>query len=186
MSSFRLSARYAKSLLDLAIEQNQLNEVFNDVRYFNEVLKSVRELSLLLRNPIIHADKKLKIVEQLFGTRFNKITNEFFKLVISKHREEFLPEFATEFIAQYNRKKNITVVTVTAAIPVDEELLNKVRTLLKTDSSLTNIEFQTKVDEKLVGGFVLQYGDKLYDASISRALEVLDNNFLDNSYIKKY
>lgn len=186
MSSYRLSARYAKSLLDLAIEKNQLTEVFNDVSYFNEVLKNVRELLLLLRNPVIHTDKKQKIVDQIFGSRFNTITKEFFKLVISKRREEFLPEFATEFIAQYNKHKNITVVKVTTAVPVDNYSLTHIRELLKTDSSLTNIEFQTKVDENIIGGYVLQYGDKLYDASIARALEVLDNNFLDNSYIKKY
>lgn len=77
MSSYRLSARYAKSLLDLAIEKNQLTEVFNDVSYFNEVLKNVRELLLLLRNPVIHTDKKQKIVDQIFGARFNTITKEF-------------------------------------------------------------------------------------------------------------
>ena len=186
MSSYKLSARYAKSLLDLAIEKNQLSEVFADVKYFNEVLHGVRELTLLLKSPIISADKKHKVIEQIFFPRFNNITKEFFKLVVNKHREEFLPEFATEFIAQYNKKKNITVVTVTAAVPVDETLLNKVRELLKTDSALSNIEFKTKVDEKLIGGFMLQYDDKMFDTTIARALEVIDDNFLDNSYIKKY
>ncbi len=186
MSSYRLSARYAKSLLDLAIEKNQLTEVFNDVSYFNEVLKNVRELLLLLRNPVIHTDKKQKIVDQIFGSQFNTITKEFFKLVISKRREEFLPEFAAEFIAQYNRKKGITVVTVTTPIPVDNYILTNILELLKTDSSVSNVEFKTKVDEKLIGGFVLQYGDKMFDTSIARALEVIDDNFLDNSYIKKY
>ncbi len=186
MSSYRLSARYAKSLLDLAIEQNQLTEVFNDVSYFNEVLKNVRELLLLLRNPVIHTDKKQKIVDQIFGGRFNAITKEFFKLVLSKRREEFLPEFATEFINQYNLKKGITVVTITTPVPVDNYILTNILELLKTDATVSNVEFKTKVDEKLIGGFVLQYGDKMFDTSIARALEVIDDNFLDNSYIKKY
>ena len=186
MSSYRLSARYAKSLLDLAIEKNQLSEVFNDVHYFNDVLKSVRELNLLLKNPVINADKKQKVIEQVFYPKFNNITKEFLKLVVAKHREEFLPEFATEFISQYNQHKNITVVKVTSAVQLDEAQLSQIKNLLKSDSSISNVEFQTKVDENIIGGYVLQYGDKLYDASIARALEMLDNNFLDNSYIKKY
>lgn len=186
MSAFRLSARYAKSLLDLAIEKNQLNEIASDIRYFNEVLKNSHELVLLFRNPIIHADKKQKIVDLLFGGRFNKITTAFFNLVISKHREEYLPEFTAEFISQYNRFNKITVVTVTAAVQVDEPILNKIRTLLKEHASITNIEFKTRVDDSLVGGYMLQYDDKMFDSTILRSLEILDNNFLDNSYIKKY
>ncbi len=83
-------------------------------------------------------------------------------------------------------KKGITVVTITTPVPVDNYILTNILELLKTDATLSNVEFKTKVDEKLIGGFVLQYGDKMFDTSIARALEVIDDNFLDNSYIKKY
>src|SRR5437868_7625953 len=107
MSAYKLSARYAKSLIDLSIEQNQLEEVKNDILSFLTVCKSSKDFTAMLRNPIIHLDKKQKIVDTVFGSTFSSLTGSFFALIISKTREAFLPEIAQAFIDQYNAFKGI-------------------------------------------------------------------------------
>ena len=185
MSAYTLSSRYAKALLDLAVEKNQLEQVNADIRFFNGVAK-VRDFALMLRNPIIHSDKKQNIVEQIFKDKFNPITFTFINLVISKRREAYLMQIAQEFITQYNQVKNITSVTLTTAVEPDEALIENVKTLIKSKAGIENVELHTKLDESIIGGFILHYEDKMYDASVHRQLEILDDNFLDNIYVKKY
>lgn len=185
MSAFRLAYRYAKSLKELAIQKNQLDEVNKDIRRIHQALKSNRDLVQMLRNPIIHADKKQKVIDKIFG-ELHPITKGFLHLAVSKHREEHLPEFTQSFIEQYNKVKNITPVKVTTAVPMDNAMLEQISALLKKDTEVGTAELQNVVDEKIIGGFVLQYSDKMFDSSVSRALNIIDDDFADNEYIKKF
>lgn len=76
MSVNRIATRYAKSLLDLAVEQNVLEAVKSDIETFVKMVEN-RDLYLLLKSPIINATKKESVFEVLFGARFNKLTNAF-------------------------------------------------------------------------------------------------------------
>ncbi len=62
MNNPRLAGRYSKSLIDLAIEQNQLDVIYNDIKFLKAVFKSNPDFVALLDSPIIKADKKRKIV----------------------------------------------------------------------------------------------------------------------------
>jgi F-type H+-transporting ATPase subunit delta len=185
MSEFRLAVRYAKSLIDLAREKNQLEEINNDMRLFSQVLKSSRDFLLMLRNPIINPDKKNKVIESVFQGKFSPITSEFFKLVVKKGREAYLPEVAETFISLYNKLKKILIVHLTTAVPINDELVKRFRRLVEEKTGFTNIELVTKINPDIIGGYILQYEDKLYDASVHRNLEVLDDNFLSNIYVKQ-
>lgn len=65
MSVSQVASRYAKSLLDLAVEQGKTEIVKADMANFHEALKS-RELVLLLKSPIIYPDKKLACLKAIF------------------------------------------------------------------------------------------------------------------------
>lgn len=185
MSAFRLAYRYAKSLKDLAIQKNQLEEVNKDIRRIHAALKSNRDLILMLRNPIIQADRKQKVIDKIFSN-LNPITEAFIRLTVNKRREEHLPEFTQSFIEQYNKVKNITPVKVTTAVPMDNAMLTQISELLKKDTEVGTVEMHNTVDENIIGGFVLHYGDKLFDSSVSRALNIIDDDFADNEYVKKF
>lgn len=185
MSAYRLSNRYAKSLLELAIEKNQLEEVNRDVRFAHDLIQSNHQLQLLLKSPIIHPDQKNKIADKLFGGSFSEITKLFFQLIISKRREEYLQEVLKEFINQYNEYKNITPVYLTTAIPVSDEVRDSIVSFALNEDSMKNIEMHTTVDDSIIGGFVLKYKDKMFDASVHRQLEKMDDAFLTNPYVSK-
>ena len=55
-----------------------------------------------------------------------------------------------------------------------------------SDATSSKVEIETTVNEDLIGGFVLELGDKLYDASVAYKLEQLKKQFADNSYIKGF
>ena len=106
-------------------------------------------------------------------------------LMVRKHRESVLPEVVTAFISQYKKHKNIYTVKLTSAEPMSEELKNAIVKQISTTTDMHNIELEASVDPSLIGGFVLQAGDKLVDASILYDLKNIARQFENNDFIYK-
>lgn len=185
MPNPRLAARYAKSLLDLAIEQGRLEAVYQDMLYLQQLTEASREFLNLLRSPIVKADKKIKIVESVTSGNISELTAAFDRLLINKGREGDLPEVITAFIQQYKEYKNINVVKLTTAVPVSEEVKKAIVAQIKASSDIQNIELETIVDKDIIGGFVIQAGDKLVDASVAYDLKEISRQFENNDFIYK-
>ena len=96
-----------------------------------------------------------------------------------------MANIATSFISQYNTHNHITPVKLTMATALDQREVDKLLEKVKKEAGLEKLELTTEVDESLIGGFVLQFEDKLFDASVSKGIGILKNNIQDNSYIKR-
>jgi len=176
MSELTVGSRYAKSLIDLAIEQKSLEEVKKDMELFVHTLKVNHELQSVLSNPIISHDKKIKILDAIFGDKVGKATIGFFKIMINKSRGEVLYYTGQEFINQYNLKKGIVKARVTSAVELSAANKKTITDLVKAQIG-GNIVLETKVDPNIIGGFVLTVGDRQIDDSIATSLKRLKNEF---------
>lgn len=185
MPNPRLASRYAKSLIDLAIEKGQLEQVFADMQWLQAVNKSNKDFVNLLRSPIIKADVKKKILDAVTAGNLGQLTNAFTTLLIRKSRESNLPEIVNAFIDQYKKHKNIQVIKLTTAAPVSDSLKNAIVEQVKKTAGFQQIELEEKVNPELIGGFVLQVGDQLVDASIAYDLRTIAKQFENNDFIYK-
>ena len=185
MPNPRLAGRYAKSLLDLAIEKGQLDAVYSDIQFLDAALKSSKELVVVLKSPIIKADKKGKILDAIAAGRLSVITATFSKLLLAKGREFYLPEIVTAFIAQYKENKGIHTVKLTTAVPVSEELKQSLLQQIRVAKNMQHLELNTEVNEALIGGYVLEIGDELVDASIAFDLHNIKKQFQNNDFVYK-
>ncbi|MFT3682857.1 MAG: ATP synthase F1 subunit delta [Ferruginibacter sp.] len=185
MQNPRLAGRYAKSLLDLATELNQVDAVYADMNLLKSIGKSNPDFAALLRSPIIKPSVKEKVLDAVITSKINNTTTSFIRLLVRKGREENLIEIADAFIEQYNEIKGIYKVKLTTATPVSEELKNEIVHKVKATTPMQNIQLETAVKEELIGGFLLQMGGTLVDASILRDLNDIKKQFLDNQYIQK-
>ena len=184
MSAIRIASRYAKSLLELASAENKLETIVGDINLFREAVSN-RELYMMIKSPIIKADKKQSIFTALFGDRVNPLTSSFFEIIIKKGREQYLPEISDEFLSQYRTLKNITTASVTTAVPLNQQQLDSIKSELKNLGLATGqVELHTDTDPELIGGFVLEIDDQLYDASVKNKLASIKKEILDNTYIK--
>src|SRR3954468_3199428 len=107
MPNPRLATRYAKSLIDLSVERNQLEVVYNDMQFLKQVTNGSREFVNLLRSPVINADKKQAVIDAITKGKISELTALFINLLIAKGREKDMPEIITAFIEQYNSMKGI-------------------------------------------------------------------------------
>ena len=177
MSVNRIADRYAKSLLDLAIEGGKTERVLEDILSFKKMLAS-KDLVNLLKSPIVNASKKSSIFNSLFTGKFDELTLTFIEVILRKGREQFLPIIALRFIEQYKAYKGITEVRLTTASKVSDHIIDEVKnTLQKEGTNMTNLEISTKVDERIIGGFIIEIGDNLYNNSVSYKLNELKKQF---------
>ena len=183
MSNPRLAGRYAKSLLDFAVEQNQLDKVYQDIKMLQGLCRTNPDFVNMLKSPVIKSDKKEKIVEAVIDGKVTPMTSSFFKLLINKSREYNLPEIVNAFIEQYNELNNIHTFKLTTAIPVSDTLKESIINKIKAETSYQKIQLEIAVKEELIGGFTLEVGDTLVDASILRELNDVKKQFKNNEYI---
>lgn len=177
MSISRIASRYAKSLLDLAIEGKNLDTVLGDIEGFSTMLEN-RDLQLLIKSPIVSASDKSSIFKKLFEGKVSDLTMTFFNVILRKGREKYLPEIASEFLHQYKDYKGITDVILTTAAPLSDDLLAEIKAqLVNSSSTKETVEIETKIDKDLIGGFVVEIGDLLYDNSIAHKLNEMKKQF---------
>lgn len=185
MQNPRLAIRYAKSLIDLSIEQNQLELICNDMKLILIICKSNPDFVAVLKSPIIKSDKKGKIIEAVTNDKVSKLSSIFIQLLIKKGRESNFPEIAQSFVTQYNQIKNIRKAKLITAVPISDEIKNSFIANLKALDNVNEVEMETFVDESLIGGFILETDDKLIDGSILRDLKDIKKQFMNNDYLHK-
>lgn len=185
MPNPRLAGRYAKSLIDLAIERDQLESTYKDILFLHSICKKSREFVILLKSPVIKADKKIAILESLAEGKLTELTAGFNRLLINKGRESYLPEIITAFIDQYKQHKGIHTIKLVTAVPVSEAVKEQIISQVQRESNLKNIELKAEVNEDIIGGFKLEIGDTLVDASILYDLNKIRAQFLNNDFIYK-
>lgn len=185
MRNTRVARRYAKALMDMAVETNQVEAVKKDV----DLLKAATtgELDLVLKSPIIRQDKKQAIFTAIFGGKVNQLTVLFFQLLFEKGREIVLPEILEAFNESYRKMKGVEILELTTAVPVSEDVKAGIISNFKKmpEYAGNSFEIKEKLDESILGGFLAQIGDKLYDASIRHDLQVIKKQFVENMYIQK-
>jgi F-type H+-transporting ATPase subunit delta len=183
MQNPRLANRYAKSLVDLATEKNQLEAVYADMKYMQAVCAGNKDFVSLLKSPIIKADKKANIINAVTAGKVSEITQLFNQLLVTKGRESELPEIVEAFIEQYNAIKGIHIVTLTTATEVSDVVKTSIENKVKAAQGIGNIELHTKVSEDLIGGFVLEFNNNLVDASVARDLRDVKKQFEKNVFV---
>ncbi len=183
MQNPRLAGRYAKSLVDLAIEQGKLDVIYNDMLGLQHICNSSDEFVQMIKSPIVKGDKKQAIVKAVTGGNIDTMTEGFVNLVITKGREFFLPEIISSFISIYKEKNNINDVVLTTSEPIEEDLKKALEIKIAQQLQGKKIELKTLVNPALIGGFVLEANNNLFDASILRDLNDIKKQFLKNEYV---
>src|SRR5690606_34750389 len=157
MSEFKVASRYAKSLIDLAQEQGNLEVVKQDMEQFVAILRANSELQAVLKNPIMKQDKKRNILDVLFGDKIHPSIVAFFHIMVRKGRAGILYATAREFIREYNEVKGIVHATVVSAAPLSAKNLEGLQKAIAGEIK-AEVVLRNTVDPTLIGGFVVNVG----------------------------
>jgi F-type H+-transporting ATPase subunit delta len=183
MPNQTLADRYAMTLIDSAIEGNQLDRVYDDVLELQKVFAANEELVSVLNSPVILEDEKEKIMVAIAANKLSPITTDFSRLLLRKGRENYLPEIIESFIKLYKQHNEIYTLRMITAVPISEELKQEVVNKIKEVTTMKKIEVVAEVRESIIGGLIFEVGDLIVDASVGFDLSKIRQQFQTNEYI---
>ena len=177
-----VSMRYAKTLIAYAYNTGKEDVLYREFSTLASSFGKHPELRAALLNPILSADDKFKLV--CTAANGDQPASEEFKrciaLVQQNRREGLLQYISLSFQTLYRKKKHIGTAKLTTAIPVSQEVEERIR---QTSSSLlhAHMELQTEVNPDIEGGFIFDINDYRLDASIATQLKKVKQQFVDKN-----
>lgn len=167
-----VARRYAQAFFDLGAEQGALEEQEADLARVVGTMAEQPALQKTLYHPLISAEEKRRLVDQLFGSQAGATTLNLVRLIIEKKRERLLPAILEEFRQLVNVARNVVEVEAVAASPLAEPLIGELRSKLE-DATGKRVQVKVSVNPALLGGVVLQIGDRRIDGSVRGRLNSL-------------
>ncbi|MEY3682435.1 MAG: hypothetical protein RLZZ289_962 [Bacteroidota bacterium] len=176
MKSTKSAGRYAKALLELALDQDKLALVEADMLQLIKMSEEVHDFYVFINSPLIQIEKKVAVIHSIFKD-FNEVTLKFLALVTNNGREGAMIEIAKQFIAQLMSHRGIVPVTIISAQQLEDntkaEILSKINSVVKGTPLITE-----EVDASLIGGFIIRMGDQQIDASVATQLQRMKQQFV--------
>lgn len=172
----KAARRYAKALLQSALEQDILDDVEKDMRFILNTLDDSRELVVFLRSPIIKTEDKQQVLSKVFDDHISKETKSLLMLLSEKNRENLLGDICKGFINLYNQHKGIIQVGVTTAYELNDSQRKKLQKAL-VSSTGKKVEMTINLDEEIMGGIIVRIDDTVIDGSVKYKIRKLKKQF---------
>lgn len=180
MNESLLARRYAKALLAHAEEVGEADVLYPIMKHYSFVLHSSSPFRGVLSNPILSDGKRVEMVLSLVEDGQPKSLCRFVEMVFSHNRESLLGDMARAYVRLYRRHRGVVFARVTAATPLDESTQQRLTELLRNRFG-GEVEMDVKVDEQLLGGFILKVDGKEMDGSVKGQLERIRNSFISKN-----
>lgn len=170
MSEQTVARRYALALFQIAVEQDILGQVEQELAQIIQTVNESPELKRVVEHQLITSREKKKVFAELFSGRVSWLTMNFLNLVLDKRRERYLNHIYRQFVVLANEARNILEVEIRSAIKLSQQVLDALAKKLG-QSTGKNIRLVERVEPHLKGGAVLKVGDRIIDGSIATRLE---------------
>ena len=178
MNESRVAIRYAKAILDLAVENKATEIIENDMRSVISTITDSVDLQAMLASPVIDGEAKKNVLSAVFKDS-DALTKKLFLLLMVNKRIALLKDIAQKYILLNKALKGQNIAYVTTSVPLTADLEKKI---IAQVTSLTGkkVAVENNIDKSILGGFLLRIGDLQYDASISNKLSCLKREFTNS------
>jgi len=171
--SFRMTAvaeRYAAALIDLGEKSNLLDAFDHDLGVIISTLEENDDLYKFLTPPMVTLGDKKEVLDAIFKNSVSSYILNTLKLILDRNRIHALPAIVAQYHAILNKKRNIQVAEIITAIPIDSDILSRVKSQLEKILN-ASIEIKSRIDQDIIAGMVVKVGDRVIDGSIRTKLE---------------
>jgi len=176
MHDSQINIRYARSLYLAAKESGQLDLVKGDIDILFQLFEENQDIQLLLEHPLIQSSKKTQVLSSIFKDKVNEHTWSFLNLIVKNKRENHLKNICRDFISIYKKSKGIRSAVLTTSFELTRTHKEKIKKAIE-EVFKAPVELNTKIDDSIIGGLIIQVDDKLLDLSVMRQIEELRGQF---------
>ena len=168
-----VSDRYASALYDLAAEKKLVDLVVEDLSNLKNILKDNKELSLVVKSPLITSIDKLNIFESLLKKiNANELTSTFLKVIEKNKRFSSLASIITQFMNINSQKRGDVLADITSADELNDDQKNNITNQLKSILG-DKLSLSFDVDKNIMGGLIVKVGSKMIDTSLANKINKL-------------
>lgn len=167
---------YGNALFELALEQNQIDILFNDVNEVISILQENMDFIKLLSHPRVSKEDKIKLVEEAFKGKISDDITGLIVMIVKKDHSRQLIDTLKAFIKMVKDYKNIGEATVTSAIELSEDKKKAILSKLIETTKYSSLEISYFVDKSIMGGLIIRIEDRVVDSSIKTKLNMLSKS----------
>ena len=169
-----LARRYARVLLQVAVEAGAERAVSEDLGLVNKTIADIPELRSFLRSPCYGPALKQAAITDLFGNRICAAAMNGIRLVVARGRERLMPDVIRAYGELLDEREHRVRVRLVSALPLEPAGIGRVRTLL-TERLGLEVGLDVAMNPDLIGGCVLRIGTRVLDNSVrGRLLAIRD------------
>lgn len=166
------SRRYATALLEIAKENNLLDEIYQEFEVVVHELTKEKKMWELMTSAQVEKKEKEKILEKVFKKRINKYLYNFLMILLKENRFFELELIFLAFKESYLSEKNILEASVLSAIKLTDDHMKKVQEQLEKRTR-KKVIVKNIIEESILGGLVIYIGGQIIDGSVRNQLNVL-------------
>jgi F-type H+-transporting ATPase subunit delta len=162
---------YADALFEVGKEKGKLDALRDQLGQFADALDSNHDLQIFFFSPYFSGQEKIDGAKRAIEGAEPEFLN-FLALLIEKGRMPEIFRIRRELEELWKHENRRIDVTVTSAVELDPAVVSKIGEEIQRQTG-QEVDLASRVDEDILGGVVLQVGNKVLDASIRSRLEKL-------------
>jgi F-type H+-transporting ATPase subunit delta len=162
---------YARSLFEVAKDQDKLDVVRDQLGAFADALSSTRELQVFFFSPYFSTQEKEDGLERAV-TDADPVVLNFLRLLIEKHRMPVLFRIRSNYDRMWEDENRLLPVEITSAVELDDAVVRQLGDRIGEQTG-RKVELSSRVEPAILGGIVVQVGNSVLDASVRNRLEQL-------------
>jgi F-type H+-transporting ATPase subunit delta len=165
---------YARSLFEVAKEQDKLDVVREQLGQIADALDSDRELQVFFFSPYFSTEEKKDGLQKVIDGADPAVLN-FMELLVEKHHTPALFRIRRGYDQLWEHENKLLPVEITSAVELDDEIAQRIGDQIGEQTG-QRVELTKTVDPDIIGGLVLRVGNSILDASIRNRLDNLRKN----------
>lgn len=178
MSHAVVCRRYAKALIDLAVQESLVDQIVQNLERTVQMIVQNRSLKNFMFSPLHKSDEKQKILDGVVSElKISGLLKKFLKLLIRNDRFSQIEGIYKEYVHLADLLKNRAEADVTTAVPLADEDKEKLRAKMQ-DLTGKNIYLKVNVDPRLIGGVITRIGSVVYDGSVRAQMITLKERIM--------
>jgi len=162
-----ITTPYAEAFLQVAESRKEVDQIVDQSKSLLELWSQSPEFSDAMSSPILEIESKKKVLEKIFAKEVSPSLMNLLKLLADRQRIGYLNSVLERLLELYREQRNIALATVTSATSLTEDQQEKILKTVQSVAGTDNLELDLKVDPNLIGGFIINVGSKVIDASLS-------------------
>ena len=167
----RLSGkRYAQAIFELAVQQDQAIQWADALQFVSQVLQDA-EFGAFLNHAEVPAERKVQALETVLGD-IQPLVRNLAALLVTRGAVGAFGDVYSGYVALLDQHLGRQQVQVTSAVALEDQEVERIRQFV-ADLIQKEVVIVPQVDEAILGGVIIQIGDKLLDGSTRSKLEAL-------------